>query len=429
MKRIRRKLFYGFVLLFLVTAPLSLLYTAGFRWTKDGGLLKTGTLLLATTPRGATITVDGRKRSDLSPSIVKRLRPGKHAVRMEFPGHQPWEKTVTIKSGETSFAEAVVLFSDDEPQKSVLRSFDRATLNPSSSRVAWMTTQHGWTEVWVTTESGADARLVHRATTQDMLKLRWEDDDHVAVLSQNGAPMRIDVRDGRNTTPSFPITLKDEDTATLVRASNGDTLARLPKTDYWIVEVRSPYILLEQPFQGRIVLIDESDKKTPLHLVESALFYEWIGPHTLLYADAYSIQLYNTDTHRSTTLTRLSQPLVAIHWTIRHPGYVFYATEREAFALEINELGNRLISSLGTLTAIDDMGTDETGHILYLLGRDALDAGMFVRPLFHRSSPNDEMPQSAEIEIQDRVHEIFQEDAFNILRFNPTNHVRKNLPV
>lgn len=429
MKRIRRTLFYGFVLLFLVTAPLSLLYTAGFRWTKEGGLLKTGTLLLATTPRGAVITIDGRKRSDRSPSIVKRLRPGKHAVRMEFPGHQPWEKTITIKSGETSFAEAVVLFAEDEPQRSVLRSFDRAMLNPSSSRVVWLTTQHGWTEAWITTVSGADARLIHRATTDNALAFRWEDDDHVAVSSQNGAPIRIDVRDGRSATPSFSITLKDEDTATLVRAPNGDELARLPRGDYRIVDVRSPYILLEQPLQGRIVLIDETDKKTPLRLVESALFYEWIGPHTLLYADAYAIQLYNTGTHRSTTLTRVSQPLASIHWTIRHPGYVFYATEREAFALEINGLGNRLISSLGTLTAIEDMGTDETGRILYLLGRDALDAGVFTRPLFHRSSPNDESPQSAEIEIQDRIHEIFQEDTFNILRFNPTNHVRKNLPV
>ncbi|MEK7529921.1 MAG: hypothetical protein AAB570_03290, partial [Patescibacteria group bacterium] len=64
MKRVRRKLFYGFVLLFLITAPLSLLYTAGYRWSKEDGLSKTGTLLLATTPRGAQITIDGRKRSD-----------------------------------------------------------------------------------------------------------------------------------------------------------------------------------------------------------------------------------------------------------------------------------------------------------------------------------------------------------------------------
>lgn len=429
MKRIRRKLFYGFVLLFLVTAPLSLLYTAGFRWTKDGGLLKTGTLLLATTPRGAVITIDGRKRSDRSPSIIKWLHPGEHAVRVELPGHQPWEKNILIKSGETSFADAVVLFSEDRPQRVVPRTFDRAALNPSSSRVVWLTMQNGWTETWVTTVNGSDAHLVHRAPTDNALTLRWEDDDHMVLSNQNGAPLRIDVRDGKSVVPSFPLTFTDEVTATVLRTEHGDVLVRLPKDDYSIVDVRSPYVLLEQPSQGRIILVDESDAKTPLRLVESALFYEWIGPHTLLYADAYAIQLYNTDLHRSTTLTRLSQPITALHWTIRHPGYVFYATEHEAFALEINGLSHRLISSLGTLTAIEDIGTDATGRMLYLLGRDSLDAGVFVRPLYHRISPNNETSQGTEIEIQNRIHEIFQEDAFNILRFNSPNHVRKNLPV
>ena len=429
MKRVRRKLFYGFVLLFLITAPLSLLYTAGYRWSKEDGLSKTGTLLLATTPRGAQITIDGRKRSDRSPSIVKWLRPGEHTVRVELPGHQSWEKIVTIKSGETSFAEAVVLFSEEQPQRSVSRTFDRAALNPSSSRIVWLTTQHGWTEAWVTAVNGSDARLVHRATADDALFLRWEDDDHVTVSSQNNAPIRIDVRDGRRTVPSFFMTFKEEETATLVRDENGNELARLPKGDYQIVDVRSPYVLLEQPSPARIILIDTSDKKTPLRLVESALFYEWIGPHTLLYADAYAIQLYNADAHRSTTLTRLSQPLSAVHWTIRHPGYVFYATQREAFAIEINGLGHRLTHSLGALTVIEDIGTDETGRLLYLLGRDALDAGVFARPLFHRGSPDDETPQPSERDVQDWIHEIFQEDAFNILRFNPTDHVLQNLSV
>ena len=222
--------------------------------------------------------------TDASAPIARRalsngLRPGEHTVRVELPGHQSWEKIVTIKSGETSFAEAVVLFSEEQPQRSVSRTFDRAALNPSSSRIVWLTTQHGWTEAWVTAVNGSDARLVHRATADDALFLRWEDDDHVTVSSQNNAPIRIDVRDGRRTVPSFLMTFKEEETATLVRDENGNELARLPKGDYQIVDVRSPYVLLEQPSPARIILIDTSDKKHRFALWNQRCFTSGLG-HT-----------------------------------------------------------------------------------------------------------------------------------------------------
>ncbi|OGL70355.1 hypothetical protein A3C17_04145 [Candidatus Uhrbacteria bacterium RIFCSPHIGHO2_02_FULL_53_13] len=411
----RRKLFYVFVLLFVLTAPLALLYTAGYRWFPESGLSKTGTLLLATTPRGATISVDGRERRDRSPSIVKWIRPGEHVVRMELEDHAPWEKTITVKSGETSFAEAVVLFSSDALMLAVPHAFVSAALSPNGRRLSWITTENGWTEVWVTDDKGLRARLAYRTVENNALVHAWSDDDHLIIRNASELLVQIDTRTNTTNTVTTTVTLTQEDTATVVRATSGNEIARLPKGEYMVVDERNTHTLLEQPSQRRIVLINRSDMQTPLHLVESALSYEWIGPQTLLYADAYAVQLYNTETLRSTTLTRLSQPLVAVHWTIRHPGYVFYATNTEVFAIEINGLGHRLTQSLGTLDAIEDIGTDESGRFLYVIGRNALDAGLFSRPLFHRSSPDDESQKSPEINIEERVYEIFQEDVFDLL--------------
>jgi PEGA domain len=60
---------------------------------RRGGLL--GTLVVASQPRGARVTVDGIPRGK-APVSIARLRAGNRLVRLEMDGYQRWSWSVYI---------------------------------------------------------------------------------------------------------------------------------------------------------------------------------------------------------------------------------------------------------------------------------------------------------------------------------------------
>ncbi len=57
---------------------------------------RAGTLAVVTRPPGATIIINGERRPEKTPAMIK-LPEGKHHVRLELPGHQPVEEEVEIR--------------------------------------------------------------------------------------------------------------------------------------------------------------------------------------------------------------------------------------------------------------------------------------------------------------------------------------------
>ena len=60
-----------------------------------------GTLMVSSTPQGATVFVDGRKQDQPTNTILK-LKPGEHVIRVEGPDMPPSEKIVEVTANETT---------------------------------------------------------------------------------------------------------------------------------------------------------------------------------------------------------------------------------------------------------------------------------------------------------------------------------------
>lgn len=104
---IRKALFFLFVGIFLISAPLVVLYTAGYRFNRTTSTVsQTGTLSLASTPRGATSYVNGIDIQDATPAVLQRLSPGTRKVRLARAGYHEWERTVQVQSGSTAYVTA-----------------------------------------------------------------------------------------------------------------------------------------------------------------------------------------------------------------------------------------------------------------------------------------------------------------------------------
>lgn len=110
----RRILFWTFLLFFFVTAPLLILYTAGYRYNwQRGKIQETGVLTLDYKPTDATLTLNNEVRNKKPPFRIPGLIPGRYVITIAKEGYYTWEKRLWIEPSKTTFAQHMILWKKD----------------------------------------------------------------------------------------------------------------------------------------------------------------------------------------------------------------------------------------------------------------------------------------------------------------------------
>lgn len=136
--RVRRVIYLTFIALFVITAPLLVLYSAGYRYNIHRGLIqKIGSISVKPFPTNAEVLLDGvpvtSSRSD-NTARIQNLVPGEYKVTVTLPNYYSWEKKLIIDSNTNTFVDHVVLFRNDQPTllqadvKQIVPSPDHNTL-------------------------------------------------------------------------------------------------------------------------------------------------------------------------------------------------------------------------------------------------------------------------------------------------------------
>lgn len=114
---IRRLLPWIYTAVFVLLAPVIVLYTAGYRYnTKKGFLERNGTLIADTTPEGARLILDGRNTGEKTPITLQNIAPGWHDIRLARDGDHAWQKSLELRADEVTFVNHVWLWRDALPQ-------------------------------------------------------------------------------------------------------------------------------------------------------------------------------------------------------------------------------------------------------------------------------------------------------------------------
>ncbi|MBU1132466.1 PEGA domain-containing protein [Patescibacteria group bacterium] len=138
--RTRRIIALIFIGIFFVSAPILILYTAGFRYDiKKGGLEKTGALVIETTPRGATVTLNGQPENTKTPVRLNNVLPDDYEISVEKDGYYSWSKKLSVLSRETTFAEDIVLFAKNDAEKLVENKIERLDFSPQKKFAVYST--------------------------------------------------------------------------------------------------------------------------------------------------------------------------------------------------------------------------------------------------------------------------------------------------
>jgi hypothetical protein len=148
-KKLRDALLIVFVILFIIITTITSLYASGYKfnltWPLNFNRLlqKTGMLAVASKPSRAIIYLNGKPQHDLSfkpwkkdylstPVRVKNVLPDNYELTLKLEGYWPYQQNITIKSGETTFVEDVILFKTSDPLLIKLSAETNLLLSPDN---------------------------------------------------------------------------------------------------------------------------------------------------------------------------------------------------------------------------------------------------------------------------------------------------------
>jgi hypothetical protein len=220
----------GFIVLFFITAPLVVLYTAGYRWNeKKVRLEKVGIIFLRSRPSGAEIYLNGTLRSEHAPARLRNLLPSTYDIKVAKNGYGSWEKTLPVSSGLTTFAEGIVLWKKAAPEAlasapaKILNQTELAMLNrrdPLTYESNGETFKSDGFEVWVNNKDG-DHETVTRLSDEIVAILPYADTGW--IIYETATAIHAIERDGRDTRNDVTLAA-GHDLSALAESSDGKYL-------------------------------------------------------------------------------------------------------------------------------------------------------------------------------------------------------------
>lgn len=435
-------LFILFLLIFLLSAPLVVLYTAGYRYHfATGKIVQTGVISLTSYPRNATVSIDGIVMNKRTPAVIDNVLPGEHRVRLEREGFFPWERTLTVRSRETSFVTDAGLFLTSTPSPLTEADILFFSASPDGTDLAYMARTEEWDELRAFhTEDGEElllARFPAESTAFDTIA--WSADASRIMLSEmngvnslvmnivSGQSLSLDglIADIERTwwdsekgdvlfietnenlfslhVPSERITLIPSgaiaartlgnefilaeaiDGRVVISETIGDhakILAYLPLGNYAFRHTPSDdLVMLEDTLRERIILIDTHSNDQPILLNQIATLWKWeLDGERLLYSDGFDLHIYDAPRHTDETLTRLSHGITGISW---HPraNTVLFSQRDHISGLDIERTDDAILTELVRGEGFLNLSMDARGKTLYFIGEIDSKPGIYTYEL------------------------------------------------
>ncbi|MDO8583613.1 MAG: PEGA domain-containing protein [bacterium] len=407
----RRILPWLFFIIFLALAPVLILYTAGYRYNpKKNALERNGTLIVDTSPAGASIVIDGQDTKTVSPITFQNVAPGLHQVVLSKSGYHTWNQRIDVRAEQVSFANHIFLWRQSEPALTLAGPFIRATADPLNQKLAIISqTPTALTLGYWSPSSGLVAqRPLVNATNAD-LQLRWRADGGALLIGGNaltasawwsaldaGKPFvealpsalyhwAGDFLRGNDASMSYQIDPKSRtltrellfkgaqaqtDNYSLQTTSTGVLLIQqslrkrvysLPTGKWYFGDLHQPYLLLRDAAQW--LVLDPTD--LPVSEQATGDYPRWLhNSDNALFLNRGEIWLWHMG-NSPELLWRQSEPILQAVWH-REGRTIFVADEHQIFALSLDNRNGRVVTPLADFDRIDDMGM--IGKVLFIAG-------------------------------------------------------------
>lgn len=425
---IRRLIYIIFILIFLIAAPVILLYTTGYNYNfKKGALLETGVLLLDALPADAQFNLDGQPMTEKLPARISNLKPKDYTAEIKKDGFNSWKKTLSVGSGETVYATNIFLPKIDLPRLLSSKKIEQAIYLEESNQFIFVTETGGQTMVVRFDANAQKTSTLYTLKRSEPITLTISPNErYLAIesktlaaiinLSKLGKPLLLIGKNGPlaelvfEESNDFVIYGKDSDTIvrynlitnkrdnlTVLKTNHFliwgefiywtndladqpfalrrlalsgahpkiETIVSIPKGDWRLFSLNDHIILREKQTNNFILLDWKTLKKiSDGHLTDFGLPKKG----SFIYWDASEIWLQNLNQEaQSALLLRLGQPIVKAMLLNKYP-YTLFATSDTLSLAEEDDRDIKNIYSLAGLQTINDFFIKNDKQV-YIIGK------------------------------------------------------------
>ena len=360
-RRIRTSIFFLFFTIFIIGAPMIVLYTAGYRLNVNTWRIqRTGVIAISTIPRGATVTINTAPTTNKTPYVAQRLTPGEYTVLLEKSGYQPWNQSITVNSGSTTYLTAL-LFAQATPEL-LLEEQAVSVTGDNSGRFIYLLVDRSLAEgggrsVWrYDTVTRLQRKLAddvgnaitHITLNNDESTLLLTTDDNtqntLAINTDTGITLNeIEAANAKNALPEY--SFFDNGSNVEMRLVDTNTLVSLLPPSTYTVMFRNTTIALIKDGRDRGYLIDLNTQSVTQIDLPTALLSQSPSENLLAASDGNEIDVYNPQTGERTLITRQSDPILALHWHASNRALIF-ATSTKILAIEREKYETRETTTL-----------------------------------------------------------------------------------
>lgn len=137
--KFRRWLYSTAILIFLISAPLLILYTAGFRYDfKKGKVQSTGSIFVKTIPPDPHIYLNNELVGEKTPLRLNHLAPNRYDLKIQKKGFQDWEKKLEVYPSQTTFIDKVILWPVKPEIETLINSQIKSfSINKAEDKIIW----------------------------------------------------------------------------------------------------------------------------------------------------------------------------------------------------------------------------------------------------------------------------------------------------
>ncbi|MFH1046998.1 MAG: PEGA domain-containing protein [Patescibacteria group bacterium] len=146
--RTRYTLIISLMATFTIVAPLILLHASGYRYNfKKNIVEKTGIIYVNSEPPEAQVFVNGQWINEPAPVSVTRLLPEEYDIEIKLDGYLPWRKTLTVESGQTTFAKGVNLIKDTLPKLMIRHDITDSVFSQDGTTAVFVSSDDEWSDL------------------------------------------------------------------------------------------------------------------------------------------------------------------------------------------------------------------------------------------------------------------------------------------
>ena len=436
-KKIRDWLFIIFVFFFVIGTTLISIYASGYQinlgWplTFNRLLIKTGMIVVDSSPSGATVYLNDKPQANFSinpwkkeylttSTKIKNILPGDYSLTLKLAGYLPLTKKITVYSGQTTFVKDVNLFRSNlprlilsAPESDLTLSADgqyiylpaiNTILDPSNNQKKILTVATGTPGTWLKNSdrllAGGQIISAGHGTTVDYGQLlgggltNWYDDENSGRLYyqnkgslnylQTSSQANVTVLSGGNYLTYEP----QGDNLFLVSNENSQTVLEqysfktqkieqeinLPAVGrYLFVAEGRRFLTLSDTQNNTLYILDPANIANGGENINNVLSWQWLDDYTLLYNNSWEIYRLDLRQNQSSLLTRVGQKIIKIIWNSRS-NYLIYSTADGLYAYDL-PVG--LTTKIFTAEKVASPTLDESSGTLYFWAKIGQQEGIY----------------------------------------------------